>query len=92
MINWAKKEGWNPGKYDLKTFYHTDSQGFFIGKLNNESIGCISAISYDEYFGFLGFYIVKSDFRGKGYGIQLWRHALSHLKERNIGLDGVVAQ
>jgi GNAT superfamily N-acetyltransferase len=92
MISWAALEGWNPGKYDSKTFYYTDPKGFFIGKLNGKPIGCISAVAYDLTFGFLGFYIVKSEFRGQGFGIQLWQHGIKYLGERNIGLDGVIAQ
>ncbi|BAQ63718.1 GNAT family N-acetyltransferase [Geminocystis sp. NIES-3709] len=92
MISWAKNEGWNPGIYDAKTYYETDSKGFFLGKLNGEPIGCISAVAYDLTFGFLGFYIVKPEFRNQGFGIQLWRRGLEYLGERNIGLDGVVAQ
>lgn len=91
-IDWADKEGWNPGLYDRDCFYNTDPGGFFMGFLNNEPISCISAVKYNANFGFLGLYIVKKEFRSKGYGIKIWKEALKHLKGRNIGLDGVVAQ
>ena len=55
-------------------------------------MGCISAVAYGQEFGFIGFYIVRPEFRGKGYGIQLWQAAMRYLGPRNIGLDGVVAQ
>lgn len=92
MISWAKIEGWNPGKYDVTTFYQADSKGFFLGKLNNQPIGCISAVAYDLTFGFIGFYIVKPEFRNQGFGMPLWKKALAYLGNRNIGLDGVIAQ
>ncbi|WP_308256239.1 GNAT family N-acetyltransferase [Geminocystis sp. GBBB08] len=92
MLSWAAFEGWNPGKYDSQTFYYTDPKGFFIGELNDQPIGCISAIAYDLTFGFLGFYIVQSEFRNQGFGIQLWQKAMEYLGNRNIGLDGVIAQ
>jgi len=63
-----------------------------IGLLDGEPIACISAVRYGESFGFIGFYIVKPDFRGKGYGIQIWNAALKYLEGRNVGLDGVLAQ
>jgi len=91
-VEWAANEGWNPGIYDADSFYNTDTKGFFIGLLNNEPIACFSAVAYNDKFGFLGFYIVKPEYRGKGYGIQIWKAGLNHLKTQNIGLDGVVAQ
>ena len=91
-IEWAAKEGWNPGLYDAECYHSADSNGFLIGILGDEPIATISAIKYGKSFGFIGFYIVKEVYRGKGYGIQIWNAALNHLKGRIIGLDGVVAQ
>lgn len=90
IINLAKDEGWNPGVYDAKTFYDADHDGFFIGLLDNQPIGCISAVKYYPYYGFMGLFIVKKEFRGKGYGSLLWKNALNYLGEVNIGLDGVL--
>jgi hypothetical protein len=92
MVEWSAKEGWNPGLYDADAFYATDPKGFFMGFLDEQPITCISAVSYDSKFGFLGFYITKNEFRGLGYGIQVWNKAINYLKTQNIGLDGVVEQ
>src|SRR3990167_11262445 len=92
MVEWAAKEGWNPGLYDADAFYATDPQGFFMGFLDNEPIASLSAVSYSPAFGFLGLYIVKPEYRGNGYGWKLWQEALKHLGDQNIGLDGVVGQ
>jgi len=91
-IDWAATEGWNPGLYDVDSFYDADPNGYFIGELNNEPIATISAVRYGETFGFMGFYIVKPEYRGKGYGSQIWNAGLKYLEGRNIGLDGVVEQ
>ncbi len=91
-IEWASKEGWNPGLYDANCYFSADQNGFLIGRLGDEPIATISVIKYDDSFGFLGFYIVKPEYRGKGYGIQIWNVGLKYLKGLNIGLDGVVAQ
>lgn len=91
-IEWAATEGWNPGLHDADCFFTADPNGFLIGLIGHEPIATISAIKYGETFGFLGFYIVKPEYRGKGYGIQIWNAALKYLEGRNIGLDGVVAQ
>jgi len=91
-VDWAKQEGWNPGLNDAECYYAADPNGFLVGTLDEIPIATISAIKYDDTFGFMGFYIVKPEFRGMGYGIQLWDAALSYLHGCNIGLDGVVEQ
>jgi len=91
-VEWAAKEGWNPGIYDAEAFYKTDPNGYFMGFLGDKPISSISAVSYGGKFGFLGFYITKAEYRGKGYGIQVWNKAIQYLGNQNIGLDGVVGQ
>nr|HPN39117.1 GNAT family N-acetyltransferase [Melioribacteraceae bacterium] len=91
-IDWASKEGWNPGVYDLKAFYKTDPTGWWIGLLKDEPISVITAIKYKSGFSFVGFYVVKPEFRGKGYGIKLWNKAIESLNGMICGLDGVVDQ
>jgi hypothetical protein len=91
-VDWAQKEGWNPGFHDSTVFYQTDPNGFFVGLLDNTPVACISTVSYDESFCFLGFYIVKEEFRGKGYGLNIWKKAMDYIGTHNVGLDGVVAQ
>lgn len=91
-IELAAKEGWNPGLHDADCFFSADPDGFLIGELAGEPIGCISAVSYPGDFGFLGLYIVRPEYRGKGFGSALWHAALARLRGHNIGLDGVVAQ
>lgn len=91
-ISWADGEGWNPGIHDAETFYKTDPHGFFVGILDDQPVSCISAVTYGDSFGFMGFYIVKPAFRGRGLGIEIWKAGMKHLEGRNIGLDGVLEQ
>ncbi len=91
-IEWAAIEGWNPGLADADSFFIADTKGFLIGLVDNKPVAIISAIKYGTSFGFIGFYIVKPEYRGKGYGIRIWNAALKYLEGRNIGLDGVVDQ
>jgi GNAT superfamily N-acetyltransferase len=91
-VEWAAIEGWNPGWHDAECFYAADASGFLIGLLDDEPVATISAVKYDDSFGFIGFYIVKPEHRGKGYGFQIWNAAMASLTGRTIGLDGVVAQ
>jgi len=91
-VEWAAAEGWNPGLHDAECYRVADPNGFLVGLLDDEPIAVISVIKYSAAFGFLGFYIVKPEYRGKGYGIQIWNAGLEYLKGANIGLDGVVEQ
>lgn len=91
-IEWAALEGWNPGLHDHNCFYAADKNGFLLGLLNDEPIACLSAVKYSNSFGFIGLYIIKKPYRGRGYGIKIWNAGLDYLKNCNIGLDGVVAQ
>jgi GNAT superfamily N-acetyltransferase len=90
--DWAAAEGWNPGLADADCFATVDPEGFFIGELDGEPAATISCVNYDARFSFLGFYIVRPDLRGRGYGLRIWNAAIAHARARVIGLDGVVAQ
>lgn len=65
---------------------------FLVGLLGDEPIATISVVKYGSSFGFLGFYIVKPEYRGQGYGIQIWNAGMEYLSGRNVGLDGVIEQ
>jgi len=91
-VSWAAEEGWNPGLSDADCYYAADPKGFLIGYLGSQPIATISAVKYGDGFGFIGFYIVRPDFRGQGYGIRIWNQALEYLQGCVVGLDGVVAQ
>ena len=90
--DWAAAEGWNPGLADAACFATVDAEGFFIGELDGAPAATISCVNYDARFSFLGFYIVRGDLRGRGYGLRIWNAAIAHAGARVIGLDGVVAQ
>lgn len=92
FLSRAKEEGWNPGLQDSDPFYCCDPGGFFIGYLKGEKIGCVSAVAYDESFGFMGFFIVLPPYRKQGFGHRLWTHGMNYLGNRIIGLDGVLSQ
>ncbi len=91
-VEWAAREGWNPGLHDARCFLAADPEGFLVGLLDNVPVAAISAVRYGSNFGFLGFYIVSPAHRGKGYGLRIWNAAMHQLQGRTIGLDGVPAQ
>ena len=91
-VDWAAAEGWNPGLHDAATYNHADPTGFLIGYLGETPVATISVVRYGEGFGFLGFYIVAPAYRGRGYGLQIWKAGMNYLQGRNVGLDGVLEQ
>jgi hypothetical protein len=91
-IDWAERESWNPGLGDADCFHAADPGGFLLGWLGTEPVGCISVVRYGDPFGFLGFYIVKPELRGRGFGLRIWQAGMRRLEGRTVGLDGVIAQ
>jgi len=91
-VNWAAAEGWNPGLGDEACFAAVDPEGFLIGELDGAPAATVACVNYSASFAFLGFYIVREDLRGRGYGLRIWDAAIAHAGSRVIGLDGVVAQ
>ncbi len=92
VMDWAAAERWNPGLHDADCFYVCDPNGFFLGELAGEPVASIAAVAFDETFGFLSFYFVKPEHRGRGYGLRIWQAAVTYLGDRNLGLDAVPAQ
>jgi hypothetical protein len=91
-VDWAANEGWNPGLADAGCFATVDPDGFFIGEYEGEPAATLSVVNYDDQFAFLGFYIVRPDLRGRGFGWRIWQEGVAHASRRSIGLDGVVAR
>ncbi|MBV6325080.1 GNAT family N-acetyltransferase [Duganella sp. HSC-15S17] len=92
VLGWAEAEGWNPGLHDAACFYAADPGGFLVGVMDGELVASIFAVKYGDSFGFIGGYIVKPAWRGRGHGWALWQAAMARLAGRNVGLDGVLAQ
>jgi GNAT superfamily N-acetyltransferase len=90
-VEWAVAEGWNPGVADAECFWREDPDGFFCATVDGEIVGTVSVVNYSDRFAFAGLYIVRPGFRGKGIGMQLYRHAMRHAGSRIVGGDGVVA-
>ena len=94
LVDWAANEGWNPGTNDARIFWDTDPEGFVAAEMAGELIGGGSIVSYDSRFGFMGFFIVRPEHRGRGLGTRLWLRRRDLLLSRlqphaAIGMDGV---
>lgn len=91
-LDWAAREGWNPGLHDATPFHSADADGFLLGLVDGKSVSLISAVRYGQDFGFVGFYIVHPDWRGRGLGWAIWQQAMARLAGRNVALDGVLTE
>jgi GNAT superfamily N-acetyltransferase len=89
---WAAAEGWNPGLDDAERFLAADPDAFIATDVDGEIAGTVSCALYGDHYAFIGFYIVRSDLRGRGIGTELFDRALARAGDRVIGLDGVLAQ
>jgi len=96
LVDWAAREGWNPGLHDAGLFWATDPAAFIAADVDGELIGGGAITSYNGDFGFMGFFIVRPECRGRGFGNALWHARRERLLARlrpgaSIGLDGVFA-
>lgn len=92
LLDWAAAEGWNPGLDDAVAFHAADPTGFFGCFVDGTMVAGISAVAYDDDFGFIGLYICHPDWRGQGHGKAVWDAGIAYLGNRTIGLDGVPEQ
>lgn len=96
VLSWAEAEGWNPGRQDAEAFWAADPEGFYGLELDGALIGSGSIVSYGGKLGFVGLFIVRPEWRGKGHGSYLWKCLIARLRERlepgaAAALDGVFA-
>ena len=94
LIEWAAREGWNPGLDDAEVFWAIDPEGFVAAEMDGELIGGGSIVAYGKKYGFMGFFIMRPEYRGRGLGDHLWHERKRRLLARldadaAIGLDGV---
>ena len=94
LVEWAAREGWNPGLDDAEVFWATDPDGFVAAEIDGELVGGGSIVAYDKRYGFMGFFIMRPECRGHGLGDRLWDERKRRLLARldagaSIGLDGV---
>lgn len=94
LVSWAAKEGWNPGLNDAELFWQADPEAYIAAELDGELVGGGAITSYQGKYGFMGFFIVKPEYRGRGIGNALWHERKKRLLARleasaAIGMDGV---
>lgn len=94
LVEWAAREGWNPGRDDAEVFWSTDPEAFIAAEIGGELVGGGSIVAYGKRYGFMGFFIMRPDMRGRGLGDRLWHERKRRLLARldpdaSVGMDGV---
>ena len=96
LVEWAALEGWNPGLHDADAFWSADPDGFVAAEHDGEVVGGGSIVTHGPRYGFMGFFIMRPEFRGQGLGRELWFTRRNRLLDRlepgaAIEMDGVFA-
>lgn len=96
LVQWAESEGWNPGINDAKCLWNLDPDGFLALAKNAKMVGGGAIFRHSDTYGFMGLFIVATQFRGQKLGTKLWFERRDRLLSRlslgaTIGLDGVDA-
>jgi GNAT superfamily N-acetyltransferase len=83
-----------PGLDDAEVFWDADPEGFVAAEIGGELAGGGSIVAYEKRYGFMGFFIMRRDYRGRGLGDRLWNERKRLLLARLdadacIAMDGV---
>jgi GNAT superfamily N-acetyltransferase len=81
-LDWAAREGWNPGLHDADGFWAADPDGFVVAERRDEVVGVTAVASYDGRYGHMGLFIVRPDCRKLGIGRELWQEGMKILRSR----------
>ncbi|XP_035213923.1 uncharacterized protein LOC118187759 isoform X1 [Stegodyphus dumicola] len=76
---------------ELFSWMALDPQAVVIAESSQSKqiVGACSGMAYGPGRGFMGLYMVREEYRGRGIGTQLWNKAMKHLEDRNIGVRGL---
>jgi predicted N-acetyltransferase YhbS len=86
-------EQWDDTRNDIKRMFNGEPNGCFIAEIKSKPVGHVFSISYGR-LGWIGFLIVKPEYRRRGIGTLLTRRAMDYLlscKVETIKLEAVAA-
>ncbi|XP_072165370.1 uncharacterized protein [Diadema setosum] len=82
------REGARLTSEDLKQLHQIDPEGFFVALDDNgDIVGTIGAVRWTDKLGHIGFYHAVDSAKDLGVEEALWTAAMSHLGDRNVGIE-----
>ncbi|MDF1874845.1 GNAT family N-acetyltransferase [Sulfurimonas sp. SAG-AH-194-I05] len=90
LYTYASQEGWYVEKTHMQCQFKMYPNDFFIAYREDTLVGFVLATKESDSLGFISTLLVLKEFRGRGYGKTLLKHAISHLGTRQIALNSIV--
>jgi len=79
----ARDEGWRVPKNELALYRGPLAGSAFVLRCGEEALGFVTAVRHEKS-GWIGNLIVPCDYRGRGYGVLLFEHALQTLERQGV--------
>jgi len=84
----CRKAKWNQMEADWQLFLQQSTEACLVATDNDQVVGTVTTIRYQDSFSWVGMVLVDPDFRRKGIGQQLLQEALQLLQsEETVKLD-----
>jgi GNAT superfamily N-acetyltransferase len=91
-IDWGNSSGWNMNPFITQNFHKEYPDGWFLGEIsestddrrkvdsdiNRKVIALLYCTKYPSKIGFIGYFMVSPEYRGKGYGHRLFQFVLDN--------------
>ena len=88
----CRASGWNQVRRDWELFLQLSPHGCRVAVIDDQVIGTVATVNYENRFSWIGMVLVDSSSRGHGIGTMLVEEALAVLKNaRSIKLDATPA-
>src|SRR3972149_2109276 len=89
-VQLANTMNWNMTAGDFEFMMKLEPRGCFVLFHSQERVGIATSVSFGKV-GWFGNFIVKEDFRRKGAGSLLMKHAIDFLKRKRVATIGLYA-
>lgn len=90
----STQANWNQMEADWQRYIALEPDGCFVAEVDGNVCGTVTSIDYERRFAWIGMLLVDPNYRGRGMGTALVRHAIAYLKSigtRTIKLDATPA-
>ncbi|EDO33605.1 predicted protein [Nematostella vectensis] len=90
VIRLIDREKWRMSSNTCELILLIDPTAIYVGELNGKPIGFVVFMNYNDAYGFVSVFIIDAEYRGHGYGNQLFDAAISAISHpQNMALCSV---